>query len=200
MNDANKVSWTNGKNDIDTTEFKTGTLHLPRWQDLPDKELTNCELVKYINSILCCFPGRIRPNTTTMVQNYVKVQLLPRPEGKRYDRRHLAWGLAISLLKKVLTIHEISKYVRLQMEIAPLANAYNMFIDQLESAGKYVFSPTVIEEETVCFPAYQVNRSAAVLCNICHAIALKLMAEIFLTEEDFAAFYLNSSPRKEITK
>lgn len=47
--------------------------------------------------------------TKSMVNNYVKVGLIPRPVGKKYDREHLAMLLMICVLKQALSMESISQ-------------------------------------------------------------------------------------------
>ena len=47
--------------------------------------------------------------TKSMVNNYVKVGLIPRPAGKKYDREHLAMLLMICVLKQALSMESISQ-------------------------------------------------------------------------------------------
>ena len=47
------------------------------------------------------------PLTSSMINNYVKDGVLPRPEQKKYSREHLAMLTMICMLKPVLTIPDI---------------------------------------------------------------------------------------------
>lgn len=42
--------------------------------------------------------------TKSMVNNYVKVGMIPRPTGKKYDRDHLAMLIMIGVLKQALSM------------------------------------------------------------------------------------------------
>lgn len=44
--------------------------------------------------------------TSSMINNYVKDGVLPRPEAKKYSRQHLAMLMMICMLKSVLTLPE----------------------------------------------------------------------------------------------
>lgn len=45
--------------------------------------------------------------TKSMVNNYVKVGMIPRPTGKKYDRDHLAMLIMIGVLKQALSMESI---------------------------------------------------------------------------------------------
>ena len=47
--------------------------------------------------------------TKSMVNNYVKVRMIPRPAGKKYDREHLAMLLMICVFKQALSMRSISR-------------------------------------------------------------------------------------------
>jgi Domain of unknown function (DUF1836). len=49
-----------------------------------------------------------------MVNNYVKNGLLPHPEKKRYTREHLAYLIAITFLKQVVSINDIEEGLAVQ--------------------------------------------------------------------------------------
>lgn len=52
--------------------------------------------------------------TSSMVNNYVKLGLIPAPVKKRYNKEHVAFLLAITTLKQVLTIPEIKEGILFQ--------------------------------------------------------------------------------------
>jgi hypothetical protein len=107
--------------------------HCPRWEELPDLGL-------YMDQVLIVAEGALRPLfphdpvvlTSTMVNNYVKQQVLTPSEKKKYRREHLAVLITITVLKRVLSVAEI-KFVldRLALEGNP-RGGYDMFCTQLE--------------------------------------------------------------------
>ena len=52
--------------------------------------------------------------TASMINNYVKVKIIPAPQGKRYSRRHVAYLLLLCILKPVLPIAAIQKLAAAQ--------------------------------------------------------------------------------------
>lgn len=80
---------------------------LPMWEALPDFGLYMDQVIALMER---AFDG-VLPNgeiTRSMVNNYVKQRLIPRPEGKKYAREHLALLLMIGILKQALTMEEIA--------------------------------------------------------------------------------------------
>ena len=79
--------------------------------------------------------------TGTMINNYTKAGVLPRPENKRYSRRHVLTLIFIYLLKQSLSIPEIKRFTGLIGDQEKLENMYALFRDLLEDcAQEYVRS------------------------------------------------------------
>ena len=79
----------------------------PEWERIPDLGLYMDQVITFMERAFSeALPeGEI---TRSMVNNYVKSGLLPRPVGKKYDREHLALLIMIFLLKQVLSMEDIA--------------------------------------------------------------------------------------------
>ena len=83
-------------------------LELPTWEVLPDIGL-------YMDQVVTLMDRTFSPAlpkgemTKSMVNNYVKVGMIPRPTGKKYDRDHLAMLIMIGVLKQALSMESISR-------------------------------------------------------------------------------------------
>ena len=78
------------------------------WEELPDLALYMDQLISYMpRQLLAVEEGDAL--TAAMVNNYIKAGLLPRAEGKRYGRKHLAYLTAICALKPVLSMRELAE-------------------------------------------------------------------------------------------
>ena len=81
-------------------------IDLPQWELLPDIGL-------YMDQVITLMDRTFSPAlpkgemTKSMVNNYVKVGLIPRPAGKKYDREHLAMLLMICVLKQALSMESM---------------------------------------------------------------------------------------------
>lgn len=98
------------------------TAHEPvSWERLPEIDLYMDQVITYMDKQLCLFQ-RSENNkllTSSMINNYVKDGLLPRPQHKKYSREHLAGLMIICLLKQVLSIPDISTLAKeLQSELS----------------------------------------------------------------------------------
>lgn len=117
---------------------KVEDYRLPRFEDLPELDLYRDQLLtlvdKYIGPIWLDDGPVV---TTSMVNNYVKNGLLPHPEKKRYTREHLAYLIAITFLKQVVSINDIQDGLEIQTKLnGGIAKAYDFFCDKQEIALK----------------------------------------------------------------
>ena len=112
------------------------TFRLPHWEELPDLELYMDQVRTLVDRYLSpVIQGEKHPLlTSSMVNNYVKLGLIPAPVKKRYNKEHVAFLLAINTLKQVLTIHEIKEGILFQGKTVGIREAYNLFCDEQEAA------------------------------------------------------------------
>ena len=81
------------------------------WEAIPDLGLYMDQVVTYVATALAPLYGEEPKDllTSSMVNNYVKQSLLPRPQGKKYYREHLAMLLMITSLKRTMAMDEIKR-------------------------------------------------------------------------------------------
>ena len=117
-------------------EFK-----MPRWSDFPTIEIYLDQLVTYLDQNLKPYSvGNPTIITKTMINNYVKQQVIPPPIKKKYSREHIASLFVICILKQVYSINNIADLITFAIGKANIERAYNNFCDELESAVQAVFS------------------------------------------------------------
>ena len=122
--------------------------HLPRFNELPDIELYMDQVLNIIENSLIIFSSENDENiiTKSMINNYVKQNVIEKPFKKRYKKFHVAYLIIISILKKVLSISEISKIINNQdYEVEEF---YNMFCNELEYSLKSTFLNESKDEQT----------------------------------------------------
>ena len=117
---------------MDSTSYETAPARLPRWEELPDFELYLDQVLnlldKYLSPFVPCEEAHIV--TASMINNYVKLQILLPPTKKRYQRAHLAQLIAIGVLKQTLPL----PIVRTLLSNDDPGNWYNRFCGLLEKA------------------------------------------------------------------
>ena len=112
------------------------------WDQLPDFALYMDQVLSYMDRQVIRF-GEDDALTAAMVNNYTKSGLVPRAEGKKYSREHLAYLTAICVLKRVLSAKDIDLLLREELRddrqveegyaafCASLDNALNLTADEM---------------------------------------------------------------------
>lgn len=75
------------------------------WDSLPDLALYMDQVIGYMPRQLIYWDEEDKL-TSAMVNNYTKDRLLPRAEGKRYSKAHLAYLTQICALKQILPVKD----------------------------------------------------------------------------------------------
>lgn len=116
--------------------------HIPRWNELPNIELYLEQIVKLINSCLSPYiffsSGYSKEDnallTKTMINNYVKNNLIEAPVKKQYSKIQIAKLFVICVLKQVYSMQEIKVLIDIALENSTIENAYNKFCNLFEQA------------------------------------------------------------------
>ena len=103
------------------------------WETLPDIELYKDQVLNYMQRQYTLQPGD-NQLTGAMINNYIKSGLLPRANGKRYTKDHLAYLTAISSLKQVLSMSETDFLLKQQPHISDTEQFYIEFCQQMNEA------------------------------------------------------------------
>ena len=110
------------------------------WDRLPEIYLYMDQVLTYMNKQLSLYERDEGTNllTSSMINNYVKDGVLPRPEQKKYSREHLAILTVICMLKQVLSIQDISTLVKTLLLNASQSDLYDRFCSAQTAAMKEV--------------------------------------------------------------
>ena len=126
---------------------------MPRYDELPRLNLYLEQMLDEVMYILKPIFGDNSDNwiTRTMVSNYVKQGLLPRPIGKKYSKEHIAYLLYISIAKQVLSIGEIKRLLDIQRSAYPIEAAYNYLCSEFENLPQGIFKYSIVMFLSISF-------------------------------------------------
>ena len=112
-------------------------LHLPRYTEIPNVGLYLEQVTKYINSYVA--PLGCVELTTSMVSNYVKKGIIPKPIKKQYFAEHIAYLFFVLLAKNLVSIENVGLLIEMQRSTYTLPVAYDYLCDELENMLFYIF-------------------------------------------------------------
>lgn len=122
--------------------------HLPRWEELPTFDIYMDQLITLVHQYLKdLFDEEDTIITSSMINNYVKSDLIPKPVKKRYNREHIAYLLAITLMKQVLTMSQIKDGLDYQIAHYGAKQAFNLFCEEQENALQMIGSQVLEKQE-----------------------------------------------------
>ena len=105
MNSVNKYlnSWLN---ELENFSYK-------KYEELPDIDLYMDQLITYLEKQLQIFQTSSldKQITPSMINNYVKGDVITAPISKRYNREHMALIEEVCTLKNVLSIAEVKQII-----------------------------------------------------------------------------------------
>ncbi len=114
---------------------------LPEWGELPGLDLYMDQVVEVVNgyiSALKPFMGDGSEVTKAMINNYVKLKMMPAPEKKKYSRVHIAYIIIICILKQALNISTIQKLIPVDISETQAESIYTSFVKNQKKAYQYV--------------------------------------------------------------
>lgn len=123
--------------------FDINKFHMPRWEEIPNIDLYMDQVLSYIEGILSIYiKDETSENliTKTMINNYVKQELIEPPVKKKYNRLHIAELFVICILKQVYSINDIKNLIELALKTSPTDVCYNNFCDILEKSLQSTFN------------------------------------------------------------
>lgn len=134
------------------------------WDRLPELELYMDQVLTFMNRQLEPFsPDGERMLTPSMINNYVKDGVLPRPERKKYSRDHLGMLLMICSLKTVLSLPEIAEILGVLTD-DDISSRYNEFAkihgEAMKEVSSRITESEKMDKQTMCLLAMQLALEA----------------------------------------
>ena len=121
------------------------TYSLPSWDMLPDIELYMDQVMSLLTKYLEVYDtviGTHRLITPSMINNYVKLGIIPAPHKKKYSKIHLAYLLIVCTLKQTLDMSTIQQIIPVGLDETSVKKTYDSFVKNQSTAFNYVFQQT----------------------------------------------------------
>lgn len=109
------------------------TYHLPVWQELPSLELYMDQVIILLTQYLSFIPMNIDDDkliTASIINNYVRMKVIPPPVKKKYSRIHIAYLIMICVLKQSLNISSVQKIIPCDLTEEELSVVYTDFVEK----------------------------------------------------------------------
>lgn len=113
---------------------------LPEWKELPDLGLYMDQVVKLLQDYLDYMPPEMKDGqtiTAAAINNYVRIEVMPEPQKKRYYRVHIAYLIIICTLKQSLSIAFIQKFIPLGLSEDEVRAVYEKYALQHRKSAEY---------------------------------------------------------------
>lgn len=114
---------------------------LPSWDEFPEIELYMDQVVILTTKYLAHLGSLLdedKPVTPAMINNYVKMGLLPAPTKKRYNKDHLACLIMVCILKRSLSMSVIQKLIPVGKNSEEVGATYEAFRLNRKRSVEYV--------------------------------------------------------------
>lgn len=152
----------------------------PRWKELPEIDLYMDQELTYLNEHLKdIYFDNEKFITNSMINNYVKAGIVDRPIRKLYTRKHLAYFIAVTILKKCYSMQEISTLIEIQIHTknSSIEQAYDLFVSSFEEYLNAIFETNTAKNSS--FPMH--NHEQELMDNVVRSISYKIHTEYVLS-------------------
>lgn len=112
--------------------------HLPRCAELPELDFYMDQVISLMEKylFLLSVDGSAKFITPAMINNYVKLGIIPPPRKKRYSKEHICYLFIICTLKSVIPIPSISQIIKAQTQSRSVFELYDIFCEAYENMLK----------------------------------------------------------------
>jgi len=153
-------------------------LKLIKWSNLPKFPIYCDQLLQIVKDELSFMQiDDEKLITKSMVNNYVKWGMMPKPVKKKYDRLHIIHVIVITILKQVLPISEIKKGIQLQVALHGNEGAYDAFGEAFEESMQKVFAPILEKQNNYVLNQREIEFDKLAISSITTALSNKLLTE-----------------------
>ena len=157
------------------------TFTLPSWDQLPQLEL-------YMDQVILLLRQYLSPLhhgeddkaiTTSIINNYVRMKIIPPPVKKKYSKVHIASLIMICILKQSLSISSIQRMLPEELTEETLQPFYRDFVEQYHAVRNSFIQQTRKTEQPL------LSRDTEKLLTSCAVIStLSTQLTEFLLHEE----------------
>lgn len=162
-------------------EFATvaAGFRLPRWEQIPTLGLYMDQVVTVIDRSLAPILDFSNEAfiTAAMVNNYVKLGMVRKPERKKYSREHIVGLMVITVLKQSLAIGDIRLGMDAVLTAENAEQSYDNFCDYLERALQIVAQRVLSPDNP---PQIDITGDPMIMMAVC-SFATKIFAAKMLS-------------------
>ena len=111
---------------------------LPDWDELPTIDLYIDQVIALLTQyldFLVAYSDDGKVLTTSAINNYVRMKIMPAPVKKKYSRVHMAYLIMICSLKQSLSIANIGKIIPMGLEESDVKELYNSYVKHMQRAA-----------------------------------------------------------------
>ena len=152
---------------------------LTLWDDLPDFAIYSDQMLQIVTDEISFMQiGDEKLITKSMVNNYVKWGMMPKPVKKKYEKIHIAHVIIITILKQILPITKIKDGIQLQIALqGNEKTAYDSFCEAFEESMRKVFVPILEKDSPYVLEKREIQYEKLAISSITSALSNKLLTE-----------------------
>lgn len=161
---------------------KCGKIVLPRWNDLPNIDLYMDQVIAFLLSTLDFMrrgdSEKDKVVTPSIINNYVKLGMIPAPIKKKYSKEHIAKLIILCTLKQVMPLSTLKTMLEDMLSLQAIDVVYDNFCADFEEIAEDAFvyvSDKKIDAST---------RSATALKISIRSSVAKLVADDIMSTND----------------
>lgn len=151
------------------------------WNDIPNMGFYSDQVVDYVDDILISYFPSTLTLSPSMINNYVKNGIIPKPIKKKYFREHIAYLIIVIVLKQIITIKKIKEGMALQMKIMDTQEGFNEFMDVLEKSYNKILD-SISDNQHIVYDGFVADRNNISLTLAINAFCFQTLINYILSE------------------
>lgn len=113
---------------------------LPAWEELPQFDLYMDQVIVLLGQYLAPDQTDDKFITASMINNYVKLKIMPAPIKKKYNKFHLAYLIIICSLKQTLSMATIQNIIPFDLDEQQVIIIYKNFVKNQKKVLEFTIS------------------------------------------------------------